>query len=130
MLFTAAVTDTTAMLTCPCDLADSLTVGATSDTAGAQLDFIVRFTDQAGNLVGTTAPVTLVCGSVKDWPVLTAATVYSGVPQIDGGPAIHACGVTAFVDVVALRLPTGVTTAAKWTLSAHVRFPAGTTKPQ
>ncbi len=120
MVYTTHVTDTSALLTCPCNLSESISVGGSSDTAKAELDFEIVFMGEDGNIVGNTAKSTLVCGSTLDWPLATPATLFRARPQIDNEPSYHSCGITAFVDVLALR-PTTV----KWNLSAHVKFPPG-----
>jgi hypothetical protein len=92
-----------------CRGCDRLTVGATSNTAGASLTFVVVITDGLGNVVGVSAPTTLQASAKADW-----GKSFLGYDANAGSPVLHCCGPQAFVQVTSLSPPT-----ATWTLGAN-----------
>ena len=129
MIYTLKVTALPASILVPCDLAESISVGAVSDTAGAQLDFEITFLDSLGNDVGDTQPITLACGTALNWPLSTPATLYRGIPQTNPDPSFHASGVNAIVSISRVTPGSAPGTPVNWTVSVFVVFPPGVTRP-
>lgn len=129
MFYTLPVTTLPAYIAVPCELAQSISVGAVSDTIGAQLDFEITFLDGAGNDVGDIPPNTLVCGALPNWPITSPPTLYRGLPQANPDPSFHVAGVTAIISVSRVT-PKATGGVVNWTLAVHVSFPIGALRTQ
>lgn len=91
-----------------CTGCHTLSIGATSDTPGAQLTYRVILTDSLGDVQGVWGPFTLVCGQLPDWK-----SAYLGVDNGGNQPTLPVVADQAFIKIDSL-----VPTTSKWTLAA------------
>ena len=75
----------------------SMMVGATSNTANAQLTFSVVFTDANNNVIGTIKNQMLIAGATADWGALFTASDSAGAE-----PSFHTVGDRAYIQVTGL----------------------------
>ena len=85
----------------------SLTVGALCDTAGAQLQISISWTDSLGNYLGTIGPILLVAEKVASW-----GASFRGFNSDGTEPIYHVGGYYAYVQVMG---PTPL--VGKWSLT-------------
>ncbi len=94
-----------------CTGCNTLTIGASSDTPGAQLTYRVILTDSLAHQQGTWGPFTLICGQAPDWGGL-----YLGMDSGGNQPTLPIVGDFAYIKVDSISPAT-----AKWTLAAAAR---------